>query len=77
MNILDDLKLQYKMGGFEQKIIYWNCGIFLLSIIFFYQFRLGKFEKTNIEFFDMMLDVGPNPSLEELIKQIDYYIKKL
>ena len=41
------------------------------------KFRLGKFEKINIEFFDMMLDVGPNPSLEELIKQIDYYIKKL
>ena len=32
------------MGGFEQKIIYWNCGIFLLSILFFYQFRLGSFD---------------------------------
>ena len=44
MNILDDLKMQYKMGGFEQKVIYWNCGVFLLSILFFYQFRLGFFD---------------------------------
>jgi membrane associated rhomboid family serine protease len=44
MNILDDLKLQYRMGGFEQKLIYWNCGAFLVSIIFFYQFRLGIFD---------------------------------
>lgn len=35
------------MGGFEQKIIYWNCGIFLLSIIFFYRFRLGYFDFPN------------------------------
>lgn len=44
MNILDDLKLQYKLGGFEQKLIYWNCGVFLLSILFFYQFRIGQFD---------------------------------
>ncbi|WP_298221720.1 rhomboid family intramembrane serine protease [Flavobacterium sp.] len=47
MNLLDDLKLQYKMGGFEQKLIYWNCGVFLLSILFFYQFRLGFFDFPN------------------------------
>ncbi|WP_309640808.1 rhomboid family intramembrane serine protease [Flavobacterium sp.] len=44
MNILDDLKLQYKLGGFEQKLIYWNCGVFLLSILFFYRFKLGFFD---------------------------------
>lgn len=44
MNILDDLKLQYKLGGFEQKLIYWNCGVFLLSIVFFYRFRFGFFD---------------------------------
>ena len=44
MSIIDDLKLQYKMGGFEQKIIYWNVGCFLLSILFFYRFRLGFFD---------------------------------
>jgi membrane associated rhomboid family serine protease len=44
MNILDDLKMQYKMGGFEQKLIYWNCGVFLLSILLFYRFKLGFFD---------------------------------
>lgn len=47
MNILDDLKLQYKLGGFEQKIIYWNIGAFLISIVFFYQFKLGFFDFPN------------------------------
>jgi membrane associated rhomboid family serine protease len=43
MNIFDDLKLQYKMGGFEQKIIYWNVGIFLLSL----PFVMGLFDFPN------------------------------
>ena len=47
MNILDDLKWQYKMGGFEQKLIYWNIGVFLLSLVFFYQFRTGAFIFPN------------------------------
>ena len=29
MNILDDLKLQYKMGGMVQKLIFWNIGLFI------------------------------------------------
>jgi rhomboid family protein len=33
MGILDDLKMQYRMGGFEQKIIYWNIGIFLIILL--------------------------------------------
>lgn len=47
MNILEDLKLQYRMGGFEQKIIYWNIGTFLVSIVFFYQFKIGFFDFPN------------------------------
>ena len=43
MNIIDDIKLQYKIGGIANKMIYWNVGIFLLSIIFFYQFKVGSF----------------------------------
>lgn len=29
MNILDDLKLQYKTGGMVQKLIFWNIGLFV------------------------------------------------
>lgn len=42
-SILNDIKFQYKMGGVANKIIYWNVGIFLLSIIFFYDFTYGVF----------------------------------
>jgi membrane associated rhomboid family serine protease len=43
MNILDDLKLQYKMGGIAQRVIYWNIACFLISLVFFYQFSIGQF----------------------------------
>lgn len=29
MNIIDDLKAQYKIGGVVQKLIFWNIGIFV------------------------------------------------
>ncbi len=43
MNILEDLKLQYKLGGIAHRLIYWNVGCFLISLIFFYQFQSGSF----------------------------------
>lgn len=43
MNIIDDLKLQYKLGGITNRLIYWNVGCFLISLIFFYQFQSGSF----------------------------------
>lgn len=43
MNILDDLKLQYKLGGIAHKLIYWNVACFLVSLLFFYQFKNGSF----------------------------------
>ncbi|EAZ95725.1 putative transmembrane rhomboid family protein [Flavobacteria bacterium BAL38] len=43
MNILDDLRLQYKTGGMTQKLIFWNIGFFLLSLVFFYSFSTGIF----------------------------------
>ena len=45
--ILDDLKYQYRIGGIANKMIYWNVGFFLLSIIFFYQFKSGGFNFPN------------------------------
>lgn len=43
MNILDDLKMQYKMGGVAHRLIYWNVGCFLVSLVFFYDFKSGSF----------------------------------
>jgi len=44
MSILDDLKLQYKSGGIAQRLIYWNVACFLVSLLFFYQFKVGSFD---------------------------------
>ena len=43
MNILEDLKLQYKMGGIVQRLIFWNVGLFILSLVFFYSFKTRDF----------------------------------
>ena len=44
MSIIDDLKLQYRLGGIAQRLIYWNVSCFLISLIFFYQFKVGAFD---------------------------------
>lgn len=46
MNILDDLKMQYRLGGIALKMIFWNIGFFLVSL-FFYQFSIGAFDFPN------------------------------
>ncbi|MGV7105476.1 rhomboid family intramembrane serine protease [Flavobacterium sp. U410] len=33
MAILEDLKLQYRVGGVVQKLIFWNIGIFVLTML--------------------------------------------
>lgn len=43
MNFWDELKVHYKMGGYEQKLIYWNVGAFVLSLVFF-DFRALAFD---------------------------------
>ena len=45
--IIDDLKMQYKFGGMAQKLIYWNIACFLVSLLFFYQFKVGSFNIPN------------------------------
>lgn len=47
MNILEDLKLNYKIGGTSQRLIYWNVGFFLVSLVLFYQFKEGIFIFPN------------------------------
>jgi membrane associated rhomboid family serine protease len=44
MNILDDIKLQYKIGGVANRVIYWNVAVFLFSIPLFYQFKAYAFD---------------------------------
>ncbi len=42
-SIWDDIKMQYRIGGIANKLIYWNVGLFLISLVF-YKFELGVFE---------------------------------
>ncbi|QIH39624.1 rhomboid family intramembrane serine protease [Flavobacterium sp. Sr18] len=35
MNIIDDLKLQYKMGGIVTQLIFWNAALFVFPWLFF------------------------------------------
>lgn len=34
MGIIDDLKMEYRVGGITQKLIYWNVALFLPVILF-------------------------------------------
>lgn len=44
MNIIDDLKLQYKTGGIVIRLLFWNVICFLVSLLFFFQFKTGEFD---------------------------------
>lgn len=46
-SIIDDLKAQYKFGGMAQRLIYWNVACFLVSLLFFFQFKFGAFNFPN------------------------------
>ncbi len=39
--------MQYRTGGTELKLIFWNIGCFILSIVFFYRFSAGYFDYPN------------------------------
>ena len=63
MNILDDLKLQYKTGGMVQKLIFWNIGLFvgfsLLEVVL-------KLSNVAFSYFDFV--VLPSNTTEFLAK---------
>ncbi len=44
MSIIEDIKLQYRIGGISNKVIYWNVAIFLICLPLFYQFKVGRFD---------------------------------
>lgn len=41
MGLIDDLKLQYKVGDITQKLIFWNIGLFVVPLIIFSILKLG------------------------------------
>lgn len=57
--ILKDIKEQYQYNDWSQKIIFWNIGLFVLSLPFFYEFKLGFFSFPNF----IALNSNPNQFL--------------
>jgi membrane associated rhomboid family serine protease len=35
MSILDDLKMEYRIGGITQRLIFWNVGLFVVPMVVF------------------------------------------
>jgi membrane associated rhomboid family serine protease len=35
MSIIDDLKMEYRIGGITQKLIFWNIGLFAIPMVVF------------------------------------------
>jgi len=58
MNILEDLKLQYKIGGITNKLIYWNVGLFAIPYVFFALLALFS---IHIDFLNF-ISLSSNPS---------------
>ncbi len=56
--IIDDLKLQYKIGGVANKLIYWNVGLFVIPLVFFAILRMLS---INIDFYPY-ISLASNPA---------------
>jgi membrane associated rhomboid family serine protease len=41
MGFIDDLKLEYRVGGVVQRLIFWNVGLFVFPLIIFSLLKLG------------------------------------
>ncbi len=72
--------IKFKNDSFDLLLNLYNNDVlplFYISLHSKAKFRIGKFEKINVQFFDMMVDMKVQPELPDLIKQIDFYIHKL
>lgn len=47
IEIFKDIKEQYRYNDVSQKLIFWNITFFILSLGFFFQFKLGSFSFPN------------------------------
>jgi membrane associated rhomboid family serine protease len=59
MNIIDDLKLQYKIGSIVTRLIYWNAALFVLPWLFF---ALLSLLGINIDYLQYV-SLSSNPEL--------------
>ena len=58
MNIIDDLKLQYKIGGVVTQLIFWNVALFVIPWLFFAVLSLLG---SNVDYLQYV-SLSSNPS---------------
>ena len=58
MNIIDDLKLQYKVGGIVIKLIFWNVALFVIPWLLFSVLSLAGITVDYMEY----VSLSSNPS---------------
>lgn len=61
MNIIEELKAQYRIGGFAQRLIFWNVGLFAIPLILLGILSLFNISFNYLNFFEL------NSSLDKLI----------
>ncbi|MXN92988.1 rhomboid family intramembrane serine protease [Flavobacterium sp. Sd200] len=49
MSIINDLKLEYKMGGITQRLIFWNVGLFAIPLIIFSILKLSGVDVSAVD----------------------------
>jgi membrane associated rhomboid family serine protease len=52
MSIINDLKLQYKVGGIVQRLMFWNIGLFALPMVLFSILRLSNVDISAVDWTD-------------------------
>jgi len=66
MSILNDLKMEYRIGGITQKLIFWNVGLFAIPMVLFSILSLFKIEvpflRWDIPFSMDWLSVSSDPA---------------
>lgn len=50
MNVFDDLKLKFKIGGIHTKLIFWNVGLFVVPLLLFGFLQLFKLKIDYLYF---------------------------
>ncbi|KGO94381.1 rhomboid family intramembrane serine protease [Flavobacterium subsaxonicum] len=52
MSIINDLKMEYRVGGIVQRLIFWNVGMFAIPLILFSILKLGGVDVTAFDWTD-------------------------
>jgi len=53
MSIINELKMQYRIGGVVQRLIFWNVGLFVIPMILFSILKLSGVDITAFDWTDV------------------------